>query len=65
METGGKTELEMALNREGLTVLLKKDYDAILLEVVRLRQLERAVRTAAKADNAFLQMVRLLDGSAS
>ena len=50
------------LKAAGFAVIRSDDCDTILLELVRLRRLEAAVKTAAKVDYAFQHV---LDGLGS
>lgn len=45
-----RAELEQKLAEHGLTVLLTRDYNTILLHLARLAQFERLLLTAAKTD---------------
>lgn len=47
-----------ALNAQGFSVLRTDDRDVILLELARLKRLERTVITAAQADYAIRHLLK-------
>lgn len=56
-----KTELEKVLNDHGLTVMLTKDHNAMLFEMVLLRRFDRLIRCAAAVDTPLAMLVKDID----
>lgn len=65
MDAQRKQHLIKTLNNEGMTVLLTKDYNAILLNLALLKRFDRLVRTAATVDTPLAMLVRDIDKGAA
>lgn len=57
----GCTVMVDVLRRSGYAVLEQADYDAMLLELAKLKGLERAVRTMAVTDCAARELLTTLN----
>lgn len=65
MDQTKRQHLIKTLNNEGMTVLLTKDYNAILLNLALLKRFDRLVRTAATVDTPLAMLVRDIDKGAA
>lgn len=59
-----QTDLEKTLKDHGLTVLLTKDHNAMLLELAMLKRFDRLIRKAAEVDTLLKMLVKDIDRGA-
>lgn len=65
MDEQRKQHLIKTLNNEGMTVLLTRDYSAIMLELAILKRFDRRVRAAAVVDTPLQMLVMDIDQGAT
>ncbi len=65
MDEPKRQHLIKTLNNEGMTVLLTRDHDAILLNLAMLKRFERRVRLAAQVDTSLAMLVKQIDKEAA
>ncbi|MDK9716718.1 MAG: hypothetical protein OEL57_02280 [Trichlorobacter sp.] len=65
MDEKKQQHLIKTLNNEGMTVLLTRDYNAILLNLALLKRFERRVRVAAQVDTPLAMLVKQIDNDAA
>jgi len=66
MTPGKRAELDKQLNEQGLSVLLTKDFDSILIQLARLAQFERLLAARAEHDTRLADIItrtRIIQGS--
>lgn len=61
MDEQRKQHLIKTLNDNGMTVLLTRDYNAIGLELARLRRFERHIRLAGDVDTQLSIIIKNID----
>lgn len=64
MDAQRKQHLIKTLNGHGMTVLLTRDHDAIMLELAILRRFECRIRAAAAVDTPLRMLVKNIDRGA-
>jgi hypothetical protein len=55
-----RDKLTQQLAEQGLTVLMTRDYDAILLQLARLAQFERLLDGKAESDKRLAEIIRFI-----
>lgn len=53
------------LNNEGMTVLLTRDHNAIMLELAMLQRFDRLIRKVATVDGQLAVLVKRIDADAA
>lgn len=65
MDNKQQQHLIKTLNNESMTVLLTRDYNAIMLELAMFQRFDRLIRAAASVDGRLAVLVKRIDADAA